>query len=333
MSRSALSLALVALLAACGSPSAADDAGGGGSGGSGGASGGASGGSPPLGSGSTPGIGSGSTPGMGGDGERTNFTAEEWQEWQEALAPRSGAHEVWTQDECQGERLGASLELIEPEYRVVPTEHCYVTPTYPTDKNHQCTVLPYCESSADCTEEPRGRCEGEVQQAYCHYPLPLPQQCESSAECTAAPEGFCPEAGGQFQSPCYPNGVCLPPVPHCSYPSLHEFDCQTDADCDAIAGGECVLPIRYATCRYDTCFEDADCADGDRCACGTCTPADCDSSDDCSEGESCELSSPNCGRDWSIHCTTPEDECAAGDDEPYCIYDGASWSQDDVICG
>ncbi len=29
--------------------------------------------------------------------------------------------------------------------------------------------------------------------------------------------------------------------------------------------------------------------------------------------------------DWGVHCTTPEDECSAGDEEPYCIYDGSRW--------
>lgn len=270
------------------------------------------------------------TGGSGSGGETSHLggarTMTE-EEWRASLLPRSGPHEVWTTDQCVVPGPGTSSERIGAEYVVVPTEDCNLTPTYASDRTRHCTAWPVCETSADCTEEPGGRCEGTPQEAACHYPALPTEPCDVDADCTLASEGVCLPSDETF---CYPTGECRPPGSYCQYGSVTPSACESNADCVGLPGGECIKAIWFATCRYDRCTEDTDCGSGERCGCGRCVSADC-ADDDCTDGESCHLSAPTCARPWGFHCTTPEDECDPAASNG-CLYEDGAWRHDQVLC-
>lgn len=296
MYRSALSLALVALLAACGGTT---------SGGSGGANGGGSGGA----------SGSGASGGGSGSGR---MTEAEWHAAQQVLV---GPHEIWTYDSCEDPYEGSMSVRVGPEYSVVPTFGFEEAADFDVATNIVFDVVPepYCVSSADCTEQPGGVCQGSIADAFCQYPEPLPpDDCSVDADCTKKPDGTCvPPVGFEEYRVCYPTGVCEEPSGTCTYAS--DAPCTGDADCSELAGGKCILPVENTTCRYGTCFEDDDCGLGDRCGCGQCLAAACGSDEDCPESETCEVGPSWCLGDLgAFHCTTPLDECTAG--EPDCAF-------------
>lgn len=130
---------------------------------------------------------------------------------------------------------------------------------------------------------------------------------------------------------------CVEPVPTvtCSY---EEGECATDADCVERPHGACANGLIYeqaCRCIYG-CKTDADCGDGEICACGgvvgtstQCVPAGCATSGDCGDGLCGVLAQyGSCGENYSraacldrdAQCRTDAD-CAAGDpifctDEP-----------------
>jgi len=262
----------------------------------------ASGGTVAVGSGGEAAVGSGGEAAVGSGG---TMTAEAWAA---ATAPRSGPHEVFTYDTCDDPHAGTTSVRVGPEYSIVPPL-TYILPAE-LDPAVQISLLPYCTTSADCTEQPEGVCQGSIGDAFCHYAEPPPREaCAEDAACTSKPNGKCvaPFDLKEFEL-CYPSGVCEDPGGTCEY----EPPCTSDADCTAGAEGKCILPVQ-TFCRYDTCSEDADCTDGLRCGCGRCVEADCAADDDCPDGETCEIGPPFCLGDHSFHCSTPNDECTAGE--------------------
>lgn len=233
-------------------------------------------------------------------------------EWESLSGPQPGPHEVWTHA-CES-------QLISQEFRVVPLVLCGDAPDFDLETNHsiECWIQDYCQLAEDCTEEARGRCEGVLPSAQCVYPDQGSEACASDADCTTRAGGACNIVpAGTVARQCYPTGECSERGSHCSYPLVH---CNTETDCDD--GGECFRSIYNAQCRYNTCTSNADCAEDQRCGCSTCVEAFCSADADCDSGESCVLAL-RCGVAQGYYCTTPQDECTAGEGE--CIYLEDRW--------
>lgn len=276
-----------------------------------------SGGAGSLGSGGTSVVaGSGGTGGasVGSGGRMTEA------EWRAATAPLSGPHEIWTYDECDPPHAGSSSVRVGQEYSVVPPVGYTAAADFDAETNvvFDVSLGSYCVSSADCTEQPDGVCQGRIVDAYCQYPDPLPpDECSTDADCTKKPDGTCvAPIGFEEHRLCYPTGVCKDPSGTCVYAG--DAPCTDDADCTEGADGRCIFPVVSTNCRYGTCFEDTDCEDGQRCGCGQCVEADCTSDDVCPEGETCEMSRGFCFGYGGFYCSTPNDRCKAG--ESGCIY-------------
>jgi len=233
-------------------------------------------------------------------------------EWLAAQAPYTTAHEIWTGDACL-EPSVASNELLGQEYPILPRVSC----SYVVEGYGRCAIIPSCESSADCTEAARGRCEGGVVEPQCHYPDSA-LKCSENDDCTMFPNGLC--SFGSWWT-CYPTGECVPPAGYCYDPDNADYPCQADADCTAAEGGKCWGGIK-STCSYGTCFQDDDCETGKECSCGRCQEDACLSDEECGDDESCVLDQP-CGDHGGYHCTTSSDEC---EPEPIdCIYGDGKW--------
>lgn len=242
------------------------------------------------------------------------------EEWREATAPRPETHDIWTSDLCADLHAGSISTHVGQEYSVIPPLTQTISADFEAETNPvlDISLAPYCITSAECTEQPGGVCQGQLDEAYCQYAVPPPREaCREDADCVKKPNGKCEAPLGLSEyTLCYPTGVCESPGGSCSY-ALHA-PCTTNADCSEGEDGQCIFPVTNTACRYGTCFDDADCEDALRCACGQCVEADCASDDACADGETCELSPPWCFEGPSFHCSTPEDECSAG--EPGCIY-------------
>lgn len=268
----------------------------------------ASGGSGTLGSGGAKATGgAASEEAAGGTSDALAIAA-----WQAVVAPRSGPHEVSISNVCDSERIA-------PDYRIIPPVDCTLADDYVKTRTRDCDIQPYCETSADCTKGLRGRCEGlPSSQAVCFYPSAIPMPCSADGDC--APGGTCRAAAipsGDVY--CYPTGACA--ATSCSYP---EEPCASSADCQSAEGGECIQPIRYTACRYETCTQDEDCSEDERCDCSSCVVAECHSEDDCPQGETCEVSRSECSvAGLGYYCTTPDDECEP--DEDGCKFGEGMW--------
>jgi hypothetical protein len=253
-------------------------------------------------------------------------------EWNAAMAPIAGPHEIWTFDTCDEPHSGSASLRVGPEYSVVPSLGYTQAANFDPDTNVVFDVvpLPFCTDAADCSEQPGGACQGVIADAYCQYAEPLPsEQCETDADCTAKAEGECVPAMGYDEARlCYPTGLCEDVTGTCAYAG--DLPCTDDADCTERVDGKCILPVVDTHCRYGTCTDDADCGEAERCGCGLCVSAACDSDAACPNEETCELSVSACTNAGGFHCTTPEDECIAG--EPVCFYqwqpDGGFWGSD-----
>jgi len=117
--------------------------------------------------------------------------------------------------------------------------------------------------------------------------------------------------------------------------------CVTDADCTAGINGRCGFGRIGAFCSYDTCFSDADCADGEACLCdgsnfdgggNSCVPAACRTNNDCAPGFACSPTFGSCGHYTgfvAFECHTAADECTVDADcgAGYCAFDAtlAHW--------
>jgi len=121
--------------------------------------------------------------------------------------------------------------------------------------------------------------------------------------------------------------------------------CHTNADCTARPHGVCIgfesdgNTIRYATCVYEDCLSNAECAADETCACSErgpriCVRADCRSNDDCATGHEC-LRTMSCasGPFGDYLCTSDADQCVTHED---CVNAGlGSWcerSGDHRVC-
>lgn len=120
--------------------------------------------------------------------------------------------------------------------------------------------------------------------------------------------------------------------------------CEVDADCTAGPYGACLYQSGFfagCDCVYG-CATDADCDDGQICACGgsapgypastQCIPASCVDDHACPDS-SCGLAQAElaCGQQWFAGCRTPADTCARAQDCPNendnCLpQDGGAWA-------
>jgi|GEM_PF-1900799 len=253
------------------------------------------------------------------------------EEWRAATAPIPGPHDIWTVDTCQEPHTGSNSERLGPEYSVIPLIGYTATADFNavTNRVYDVAVMDYCVTSAECSEEPGGACQGYTGDAYCLYPDPSPAEtCSIDADCTTKPEGTCNlPLGPEENTVCYPTGVCEKLDGKCVYAG--DVPCTSDADCSAGADGKCIFPV-WTQCSYGTCLEETDCAGGYRCGCGRCLQDHCGlSDDDCGAGETCELDASGCHVSQAFYCTTPRDECEVGD-PPICSYqddeEGGYWS-------
>lgn len=249
-------------------------------------------------------------------------------DWQALTAPIPGPHAIWTRDLCEEPHVGSTSVAVGPEYSVIPIVGTSARPGSTVEYGiYDAVLMPYCLSSADCTDAPGGVCQGIIEDAYCQYAEPLPPDtCEVDADCTTKPDGTCVlPLGPEAQTICYPTGVCEQGTGACTYAG--DTPCTSDADCTESADGECIFPVRVTVCAYGTCHEDADCDAGQRCGCGFCVEADCTSDDSCPEGETCEMGQSSCHGHGSFNCSTPNDECEAGTSGCYFWPgDGGYWS-------
>lgn len=112
--------------------------------------------------------------------------------------------------------------------------------------------------------------------------------------------------------------TCLEPVAPGNCGSGEGGECGTDADCVELPYGACVKEQPWGcSCRYG-CASDADCSDGQVCACAgvvgdraRCIAADCVTTDAC-PGSLCGLSVRlgSCGERWGrLACLTPDADC------------------------
>jgi len=165
----------------------------------------------------------------------------------------------------------------------------------------------YCESDADCTERPHGRCisvqvsiEGGIDQTrYCNCQY----TCATDADC---PTGQACIPGKIVDG--IPIALCVP------------ANCTTNADC---ASGECGLSVHHNGCgltvslgcreESDTCRTKADCFDADTVSCALSHEGGWQC-----QGETCAIGRPllvdgqartaaaESRADWSAHLPLPD---------------------------
>jgi hypothetical protein len=256
------------------------------------------------------------------------------EEWRAATTPLSVPHEIWTAA-CNGSR-------VDQEYLWLPSSGCY--PRYDADNKPlpYCVLVASCQSSADCTAQPNGVCEGRPS-SRCIYPGDdRGKSCEQDSECTFRPGGTCRPTLGAGDTTCIPTGECQTiPLYSCGYPAFSE-DCHSDADCTAAPGGTCQLSVA-GQCRYNECQVDSDCGPMARCDCqevNRCVEAQCFSADDCG-GFACDASlALMCGNIYppvGYYCRSAQDECRGNDDcagNRSCVYDPAvsHWACSSDVC-
>lgn len=120
---------------------------------------------------------------------------------------------------------------------------------------------------------------------------------------------------------------CASPVPTGIACSGEGGECDGDGDCTAAPHGACLYQSGFfsgCACAYG-CQTDADCGEGQICACGgsapgypastRCVAAACTSDDAC-PGTACGLGYEvnACGEDWATACRTPDDACSRRQD-------------------
>lgn len=250
-------------------------------------------------------------------------------EWKAATAPVSAPHEIWTYDTCEVPHAGSESTRIGQEYSIIPPIGYIDRPRFENGSPiyFDAVLVPFCVTSADCTEQPGGLCQGTIADAYCDYPEPPTRDvCDEDADCIAGLDGTCvPPEGVAGSVRCDPTGACEEVSGECKYAG--DAPCSSDADCNEAPGGDCIFPVVEPLCRYGACTSDDDCTDGERCGCGFCVSAACASDESCPDGETCELSNGGCTS--GFHCSTPDDSCTAG--EPGCYFNDLS--QDDAAWG
>lgn len=126
-----------------------------------------------------------------------------------------------------------------------------------------------------------------------------PKDCAAGETC--APDGTCKPGdcaanGCIFGFACSANGTCQPSNP---------ASCGADADCAGLgAGYACVSGI--CTPPPDQCFDQTQCAAGDKCVTGKCTPA-------CTTNTDCGTSGYTCNTTLGI-CVNPAKPCKITND-------------------
>lgn len=126
-----------------------------------------------------------------------------------------------------------------------------------------------------------------------------PKDCATGETC--APDGTCKPGdcaanGCIFGFACSADGTCQPSNP---------ASCGADADCGGLgAGYACVSGI--CTPPADQCFDQTQCAPGDKCVTGKCTPA-------CTGNADCGSSGYTCNTMLGI-CVNPAKPCAITND-------------------
>lgn len=142
-------------------------------------------------------------------------------------------------------------------------------------------------------------------------------------------------------------------------PEGTRFDCRTNEDCTAHAGGRCIFtsmqeadapnPDLGTRCFYDECAVDTDCPANSVCQCGsggaaanTCSPVgDCRTDSDCVGGY-CSPSKDYCATFNGYFCHSASDQCNTDQDcensgeglGAKCIVDTKSgqWSCEQIGC-
>lgn len=137
---------------------------------------------------------------------------------------------------------------------------------------------------------------------------------------------------------------CAQPMPTGVACNGMDGACAVDADCTAAPHGACLYMSGFFSgceCVYG-CASDADCADGQICACGgaapgyptssQCISATCVDDQACPDG-ACGLAQAElaCGPQWLAGCRTPADTCTRAQDCPNpddnCVpQDGDAWA-------
>lgn len=230
-------------------------------------------------------------------------------QWLAARNPQNTATHVQTR--------GCEPVDIDSEYRVLPSVACSLAPEYDLETNpvRNCVVEPYCIGPEDCTEGPRGRCEGLPSPRRCVYPASSDEPCTSDKDCTRLGTGQCAHSVTE-DFLCYPTGECSPPGGYCAYDVQL---CNDDVDCKADVGGRCLDVIEYATCTYDECTGDEHCAEGQRCGCFKCLDASCATDADCGSEQACKFWQ-GCGVRGGYDCTSADDECVPGQSPCECVH-------------
>ncbi|MEM1008931.1 MAG: hypothetical protein AAGJ35_07980, partial [Myxococcota bacterium] len=122
---------------------------------------------------------------------------------------------------------------------------------------------------------------------------PVPhEQCLNSKDC-------------QSQEYCGQKGQCLRNIPDCKNTGKETCN-KNDDDCDGTVDED--------VCNSSSCKSVADCADGQDCVEGKCSPTDkdvCTSNRDCADGQDCVEG--KCSPADKVRCTSHGD-CADGQD-------------------
>lgn len=125
----------------------------------------------------------------------------------------------------------------------------------------------------------------------------------------------------------YDEALCAPAPASCDPMHVRPAGDCDDATCTDGPNGRCVAGSGESICIYDECTSDADCGDGQRCACDggvrgahVCVRSYCDGPDDCG-GLPCQPvmdcsgpDDPYFGGVRAFRCQTPTDTCRSDAD-------------------
>ncbi len=199
--------------------------------------------------------------------------------------------------------------------RVCDGEACYLCPDLSLDDrcvDWQCSSASQCPSGYRCDSNSRcvsGSTPPAVSGASCGSPADCRtgEVCGSDSRCHV---GDCAEWGCPSSQVCrLSNGVA-----QCSSPTTPKTDagvgpgCYKDADCAATAGAKCLSGT--CTAPVDQCSDATQCAGGNQCVQGVCTPS-CSASKPCPSGFGCDLGKGVCTQN-PTPCTEGGNQCSSG---------------------
>ncbi len=200
--------------------------------------------------------------------------------------------------------------------RVCDSEGCYLCPDGNLDDrcvDWQCSSSSACPSGYRC--DSNSRCVSGSPTT----PPKTGTSCASTSDCRAGEvcgsdsrchTGNCADWGCPSSQVCrLANGV-----PECSSSTPPKNDagvgpgCYKDADCASTAGAKCLSGT--CTAPVDQCSDATQCAGGNQCVQGVCTPS-CSASKPCPTGFGCDLAKGVCTQN-PTPCTEGGNQCASG---------------------